>query len=360
MTRVLHVLDKLSIDSGVSVMVMNYYKHLDHNRLTFDFMLNEDVDQATRDFIEGLGSKIFIMPSLKTKNLFLYVNALVEFYKNNDYKIVHGHIANSAVFYLGLANQTHYKIIHSHSARLSDVPWKRVRNWILTRFVKLVANQYIACSDDAAKSLFSRNEQVTLLNNAIDVQRYFFNSGNRETIRKSLGLSNEFLIGHVGRFCAAKNHQFIISVFKEVYQHNRNVHLLLIGEGELKQEILQKVESLDLSDVVTILGATSEIENYLSAMDVLILPSQFEGLGLIGVEAQASGLKVIASDKVPAVMDATGNVEFLKLDRQLWVEQLLELKIEADRLERGKLLIGSVFDMDTQIQYLYNYYDRFL
>ena len=358
--RVLQVLDKISVDSGVSVMVMNYYKHLDHERLTFDFMINEEVDEATRIFIEGFGSKIYIMPKLRLKNIFKYVFELLKFYRQNEYKIIHGHVPNSAIFYFGLARRVPCKIMHSHSTKMADIFWKRIRNWLLTRFVKLVASEYAACSEDAARFLFGRNSKVTIINNAIDVERYLFNNDDRKNTRQSLGLTNEFLIGHIGRFSAVKNHQFILSVFSEVYEKNQDMRLILVGEGELKKEIVQKVERLGLSNVVTILSATNCIEKYMSAIDFLILPSLFEGLGLVGIEAQASGLNVLVSDKVPSAIDVTGNVDFLTLDRQLWVKKLLDIKLNIDRLEQGAKVYGSIYDLNVQMQKLYSYYEYFL
>lgn len=358
--RVLQVLDKISVDSGVSSMVMSYYKRLDHSRVTFDFMLNEDTDEATRAFIEGKGSRIYIMPALKVKNLLRYVMALKSFYSKTSYRIVHGHVPNSAVFYLGMAKHVPCKIIHSHSTRLSDVFWKQSRNWILTRFLKQVANRYAACSEEAAVFLFGSNEKVAIFNNAIDVQRFSFRCEKRKCIRQSLGLADELLIGHVGRFCAAKNHRFILSVFNEVYQTNKNARLLLIGDGELKQEMMRRAEALGIGDVVFFLGAIENVGEYMSAMDVFILPSLFEGLGLVGVEAQAAGLSVLASERVPKMMDVIGNVQFLRLDRQLWVNQLLSIEFKDDRLEEGSKVQGSRYDMDTQIEELHRYYEQCL
>lgn len=360
-TRILHVIDKISVDSGVSTMVMNYYKKMDHSRITFDFMLNEDTDEATRSFIESNGSKLFIMPALKTKNLVLYVRALNSFYSKNIYKIIHGHVANSAVFYLGLAKHVPYKIIHSHSTELSDVFWKKIRNWVLTRCIKHVANLYVACSEKAAVSLFGSSHKATIIENAIDVRKFTFSEENRQYIRSGLGLTDEVVVGHVGRFCEAKNHRFILSVFKDAYEANSNLRLLLVGDGELRKDIAKRAKALEIGSVVYFLGKRSDVENCLSAMDILILPSIFEGLGLAGIEAQASGLRVLASEFVPKAMDITGNVKFLPLDRKLWVKHLLlNTECGCDRISQGNKVLGSRYDVDTQIEKLYRYYEQFL
>lgn len=358
--RVLHVLDKISVDSGVSSMVMNYYTKLEHNRLTFDFMLNEDTDLKTRAYIESNGSKIYVMPNLKVTNTFKYLKALKEFYKIHDYKIIHGHVANSAVFYLGLAKNIPYRIIHSHSIRSSDILWRRVRNWFLTRCIKGVANRYIACSKEAAKFLFGKTDNVTILNNAIDIEKFIFNQEKRKEIRSSLSLQDEIVIGHVGRFNPVKNHDFLIDAFYGVYKNNQNTRLLLIGNGELYGNIAQKVKKLGLEEAVIFLGATDNVGAYMSAMDVFMLPSLFEGLGLVGVEAQTSGLRVLASEYVPRVMDVTGTVDFLKLDKAVWTQKMIHLQANCGRQEQGNKVKGSRFDIETQSQQLYKYYEKLL
>lgn len=358
--RVLHVLDKISVDSGVSSVVMNYYTKLEHDKVTFDFMLNEDTDVKTRAYIEGNGSNIYVMPKLKSADAFQYLKALKEFYKNHDYKIIHGHVANSAVFYLGLGKNIPYRIIHSHSIKSSDILWKRIRNWFLTRFIKGVANRYVACSEEAAKFLFGRIHNVTILNNAIDMEKFIFNKEKRREIRSSLELKDETVIGHVGRFSPVKNHDFLIDVFHEVYRNNKNTRLLLIGNGELYGKIVQKVKKLGLEEVILFLGATDNVGAYMSAMDVFMLPSLFEGLGLAGIEAQTSGLQVLASENVPRVMNVTGNVDFLKLDKAMWVQKILALQADRGRQEQGDKVKGSRFDIETQSQQLCKYYEKLL
>jgi len=358
--RVLHVLDKISAGSGVSAVVMNYYAKLDHDKLTFDFMLNEDPDAQTRAYIQSGGSKIFIMPALKTANLLKYIKSLRAFYKKHSYKIIHGHAANSAVFYLGLAKNVPHRIIHSHSIKSSDIWWKRIRNWFLTRFIKCAANNYIACSDKAAKFLFGKTEGVTIIQNAIDTDKFSYDSEKRNETRSSLGLGDNFVIGHVGRFAAVKNHSFLLDVFNEVYKNNTNARLMLIGDGELLDAAVQKARKLGLGDAVLFIGETSDAGAYMSAMDVLALPSLFEGLGMAGVEAQASGLKVLASENVPRAMDITGNVGFLKLDKAVWVRALAGLPPVGDRLEQGSKVRGTRFDIGTQAELLCGYYEKLL
>ena len=359
--RILHVLDKISIESGVSTAVMNYYNMLDHGSMTFDFMLNEDVDAGTRARIEGNGSKIYIMPGLKAANLFKYLKALKQFYRESGHRIIHGHVANSAVFYLGAARKKiPFRILHSHSTKAADVWWKRIRNWALTRLIKIAANRYMACSEDAARFLFGKKHSAVIMDNAIDAGKFQFDKEKREAVRRSLKLEGKLVIGHIGRFTPLKNHDFLLEAFKEAHGRDSSTALLLIGGGELYGRAVQKAKKLGLGKAAIFLGPKENVGDYLSAMDVFALPSQFEGLGLVGVEAQASGLKVIASDAVPRIIDATGNVVFLRLDKSLWVQELLSGATDWDRAEQGRKIKGGRFDIETQAGKLCEYYGKLL
>ena len=358
--RVLHILDKISVDSGISSVVMNYYNKLDHNRLTFDFMLNEDLDPGTRAHLEGNGSGIYVMPGLRPANIFKYIGALKEFYKGHDYKIIHGHVANSAILYLRLAKNVPCRILHSHSIRSSDIFWKGARNWLLTRLARQAANLYAACSEEAAIFLFGEKNNAFILNNAIDGDKFLFNAEIRENTRRELGLEGKLVIGHVGRFSAVKNHAFIIEVFCEVFKINNHARLMLIGAGGLYRDIVRKTEKLGIREAVVFVGAADNVGAYMSAMDIFVLPSVFEGFGMVGIEAQAAGLYVLASVNVPGMIDFTGNVEFLRFDKFLWARKLLGAHTALDRTGQGKKIKGGRFDIETQAMKLCGYYEKLL
>lgn len=226
--------------------------------------------------------------------------------------------------------------------------------------MKCVANRYIACSEEAAKFLFGTTDNVTIINNAIDVKRFTFNEEKRKEIRSFFRLEDEVVIGHVGRFAAVKNHSFLLDVFCAAYKNNKKTRLMLIGDGELYSDIVQKAEKLGLNEAVLFVGETNNVEAYLNAMDVFVLPSLFEGLGLVGVEAQASGLSVLASEMVPKMIDVTGNVAFLELDRTVWVQALDGLAVNGDSTRKENKVKGSRFDIEARSRLLFEYYDKLL
>ena len=360
MLRVLHVLDKLCANSGVSAVVMNYYNKLEHDKLTFDFMVNEEPDADIKADIEKNGSKIFIMPELKVSNKFKYIKALKAFYKENQYKIIHGHVANSAVFYLKYSKKTTpYRIIHSHNSKSSDVFVKRIRNRILTRFIPLVANRFMACSKVAADFLFGKKNDAVILNNAIDIGKFAYSRAKREDIRNRLSIVDKQVIGHIGRFSAQKNHKFLIDVFCKLKKENKNVVLLLIGDGDLYDNIKKIVKDLGVEDSVIFTGVVNNTQDYLSAMDVFVLPSLFEGLPVTGVEAQINGLPCIFSDEVTNETKISDSVSFIPIGNAgLWVSEI-ERMLRIGRIE-NKDINTDRFDIDTQVKKLISYYGEMI
>ena len=350
------MLDKISASSGVSAVVMNYFGKLE-GKVSFDFMLNEEPDNEDRRKLESRGSKVFVMPGLQASNLPSYVSALKKFYENHQYDIVHGHVANSAAFYLGLAKKTPHRIIHSHNTQSSDVMWKRARNWLANGPIRFVANRQMACSVPAAEYLFGKKNSAFILNNAIEIDKFLFCGCSRDRVRAKHGLGNEKVIGHVGRFCNQKNQGFLIDAFYKAYCINKKLRLMLVGDGQLLNKAANKAKRLGVNDAVIFVGVTKDVPSYLSAMDVFVLPSKFEGLGIAAIEAQASGLPVLASSAVPEEVNVNGAVVFLDLDRGLWAQRLIDARPNTrDRINTGRGLKGSLFDIDEQAKELYLYY----
>jgi len=339
---------------------MNYYNKLEHKELTFDFMLNEDVDAGTRAYIEGNGSRIFVMPGLRAVNIFKYVKSLKEFYKSHNYNIIHGHVANSAVFYLGYVRKTvPVRIIHSHNTKASDVFWKRIRNWVLTRFLRRVANRFAACSETAAIFLFGRVDNVKIVSNAIEINKFLYYSDVRKRIRRELSVEDKIIIGHVGRFSAQKNHKFLIECFHELHNNNPDTVLLLIGSGELYEDIVHDVKKRDLSEAVIFAGSADNVCEYLNAMDVFILPSFFEGLPLTGIEAQVNGLPCVFSDMITREVQISDSAFFLPLgDAGVWADEVIRAA-GCGRSEAGDMRMAA-FDIDVQVKELAAYYKELL
>ena len=321
------------IGGGVESVIMNYYRHLDHNKVQFDFICDEDSTRIPYNEIKKLGGRVFLVP--KYQNLPKYLKALEKLFKENQYRIVHSNINTLSVFPLYAAKKAGVPIRISHSHSTSNPKeWKRnlIKN-ILRPFSKLYATDYFACSELAGRYLFGNKAfdqgEVKIIHNAIDIDKFKFDEVARKKLRKELGIKdNTVVIGHVGRFVQQKNHTFLVDVFKEYHKKNPDSKLLLVGSGPLEDKIKKKVEKLGLKDSVLFLGQRDDINKLYSAMDVFCLPSLYEGLPVVGVEAQAAGLPCVFSDKITNDTVITKDTTLSKLELKKWLIILNNIELE--------------------------------
>ena len=291
------------VGGGVESVIMNYYRHLDHSKVQFDFICDEDSTRIPYDEIKKLGGRVFLVP--KYQNLPKYLKVLEKLFKENQYRIVHSNINTLSVFPLYAAKKAGVPIRISHSHSTSNPKeWKRnfIKN-ILRPFSKRYATDYFACSEVAGRYLFGNKTfnrgEVKIIHNAIDIDKFKFDEVARKKLRKELGIKDStIVIGHVGRFVQQKNHTFLVDIFKEYHKKNPDSKLLLVGSGPLEDEIKKKVERLGLKDSVLFLGQRDDINKLYSVMDIFCLPSLYEGLPVVGVESQAAGLPIIFSNGV--------------------------------------------------------------
>lgn len=319
--RILHILRKFN-GGGVEAVVMNYYKHIDRDKYQFDFVCCENSHFIPEKEINELGGKVYKVTSIT--NIFKYISEIKNIAKGYD--IVHCHmgpIAFPALIGCMLAG-CKIRILHSHTETKKNQPVKLVFNNVCKQISKRLATYRLACSRNAGDWLYGNMDYI-VLNNAIDTDKYKFSKTNRKKNRKELGVNdNEILIGHVGRFQAQKNHPFLIDVFNDVVKQEPNYKLLLIGDGNDKDEIVKKVDSLNINNNVVFLGQIGDVEKYYSAMDVFTLPSLCEGLPVVGVEAQANGLKCFFSDNVSQEALLSNTAKMLPLDKDVWKNELLK------------------------------------
>lgn len=318
------------VGGGVESVVMNYYRHIDKTKIQFDFICDEDSTNIPYDEIEKMGGRVILVPPYQ--KLFKYQKTLLKIFKENDYKIVHSHINTLSVFPLRIAKKAGIpvRIAHSHSTS-NKKEWKKnlIKN-ILKPFSKIYATEYMCCSELAGRYLFGNKTydegKVYLMNNAIDLEKFKYNEKIRESKRKKLNiLDNQIVIGHIGRFVAQKNHIFLIDVFNEIHKENPNSILLLVGQGPLKQKIKEKVNQLNLTNSVKFLGQRNDVNELYQAFDLFLLPSLYEGLGMVLIEAQVSNLPCMASTEVPDIVKVTDNLHFFDLkNKNEWVSSILK------------------------------------
>ena len=351
------------VGGGVESVVMNYYRYIDRTKIQFDFICDDDSTNIPYEEIEKLGGKVILIPPYQ--KVFKYHNKLKKILKEGHYKIVHSHINTLSVFSLFAAKcaGVPVRIAHSHSTTNKKEKKKNLLKQLLRPFSELFATDYMCCSELAGRWLFGDKEydkgNVYLLNNAIDLDKFKYNETLRKKKRKELGIKDDTLvIGHIGRFVAQKNHDYLIDIFNEIHKKNNNSVLLLAGQGPLMEEIKNKAKELNLDDSVKLLGQRNDANELYQAFDVFLLPSLYEGLPVVGVEAQAAGLLCYLSDdmtKETKVLDIT---KFMSLNNtpEEWADNILDDVKKYKRIDVSKEMTAKNFNIKEEVKRLEKYY----
>jgi glycosyltransferase involved in cell wall biosynthesis len=358
--RVLQVLASLD-RGGAESMIMNIYRNIDRNKIQFDFVVNErETEYAYEVEIRELGGRIYHMPSYKIANYFTYKRAWKRLLcEHPEWSIVHGHHTSPAFIYLTVANSLNrVTIAHSHTA--GGERSLKSRTKVLTRYpLRYIADHLFACSSSAAKWMFGMHSaSASIVNNSIDTHKFVFNEVVRKDIREKFKIDNQFVIGHVGSFQTPKNHNFLIDIFKAIHERNIKTVLILVGDGDLRQSIERKVAQLGLSDSVIFTGIRSDIPNLLQAFDVFLFPSLYEGLPVTLIEAQAAGLKIIASDSITDEVKLTDLIEIVSLKQsgEYWAEKVLQYANGYKRRNTSKEICRAGYDAQENTKLLERFY----
>ena len=360
--RVLHIVTKMD-RAGLETMLMNYYRHIDKDRLQFDFLTHRREKGDFDDEILCMGGRIFntypIAPSCFVK----YLSDLDCFFREHtEYRIVHSHIDSLSTFSLMAAKKAGVpvRISHSHNTNF-DKDCKLPLRHFSKRLILGAATQFWGCSKAAVRFMFGKrvylSENYTVLNNAIDIRKFAFNPKARVAVQKKYELEGKFVVGHIGRFVHQKNHEFLIDIFEKIYEKDKSAVLLLVGDGVNKAAVQKKTERLGLVENVRFLGVRHDIPDILQAFDVFMLPSRFEGLGIVLIEAQAAGIPAIASDTVPEEAAVTDLVSFLSLKESAvaWAEAALSQKGKPRR-DTSDILAQSGYDIECAAMDLEKHY----
>lgn len=306
---------------GIERYMDNYYPYIVSNGVNLDFV-SPYPRMAFQDKYISNGSKVIVVPNFK-KNPIAYSSSIDRILKKKKYDIIYVNMlsaANIIPFLLAKKNKVKKIIAHAHN---NDTPKGFVRKCLHKtnyKIIEKIATDYWACSEEAGKWLFPDipSNIIKVIPDAIPMDNFLFSNSKRDEVRKKFNISqSDFLFGHVGRFEEQKNHQFLISVFSELCKHNASAKLMLVGEGYLKDEILERVRELGLIDHVIFTGSVLDVVSYYSAMDAFLFPSKFEGFGMAAIEAQATGLQCIVSSVIPRDIDLTG-IQYMPLVISQW------------------------------------------
>ena len=360
LVKVLYFVDRM-LRGGIQSLVIDWVSRFDKNKIHVDFLLLDDgVKYELEDTLKKMGCNVYKLDGIWIKkpcDFIKQAKALDDFFKDHhDYKVVHLH--SSSKNYLVLKYAEKYgipmRISHSHNIdfQTKNQIKKIIGNILKPKLIKYSTN-YFACSKIAGEWLFGESivnsEKFEIIHNAIDYDKFKYNETTRKEMRKELNIADdEILIGHVGRFTNQKNHSFLIEIFKGLYEKNKKYKLIMIGSGELENSIKKKVEKLDLNKNVIFAGFQNDVNNYMQAMDLFVFPSLYEGLGLVLVEAQASGLPCFATKgTIPIDVKITDNFNFIPLNVQKWIYYIYINNLNREKSTENKIKENNYFIEDV-------------
>ena len=357
--RVLHILQRMEA-AGVQTLLMNLYRKIDRDRVQFDFLVHYTAPQFFDEEIEALGGNIYRFSVREDYNFPKYYRDLNKFFKEHkEYKIVHGHMHTLGGVYLHAAkkNGVPVRIAHSHTnATQKDA--KQFVKILMNHLYAVDANVLFACSSAAGKYMFG-SKQFEVINNAIITDNFVYSEASRQNKRRELNIEDKFVIGSVGRFELQKNQRFTVEVFEKISKVRPDSVLLLIGTGSMQDEIKALVAEKGLKEKVMFLGNRRDVAELYQAMDVFVMPSLFEGLGIVGVEAQAAGTPVVCTDTLPVEINVSPLIYRMSLDKPMgeWADMIMKAADNPQRHQNIKpYIIEANYDMDALAKRMQTFY----
>lgn len=354
--KVLHFVPNL-YSGGTENFIMNMYKNIDRSKVQFDFIVHTVKKGFFEEEIEQLGGKIYRFPIKDNYNLFKYIKDLNKFLKEHpEYKIIHGAMPSIGFIYLRIAkkNNIPVRIAHSHTSFHN----KTIKGYIkhcTSKQMKHYSTLNLACSTKAGKYLFGK-KTFKIIHNAIDIEKYYFNSKNRIKIRNQLNISEDkIVLGHVGRLSNEKNHRFLIEIMKNLDQEK--YIMIFVGGGPLENKLKEIVKQKHLENSIIFLGVCNNVNEILSAFDIFLLPSLFEGLPTVAIEAQVSNLPCIISSKVTEEVLLSENTKLVSLEQEKWLKAIQETTINLNRSKQNRKILEQ-YDIKRESQKLLDIYEE--
>lgn len=343
--KILFVVSNISITNGVSSFLFNYLKKMNLNNFKITILTSDYCpEQNYIEFCKEHDICLEFLPLISRDGLCKYLKSLKLFFKNNhDFDIVYSNVANQAYFIFKLAKKYGIKVraIHAHATKSSDSIIHRIRNFFVNKAMLRYSTHKFACGQLAGNALFGKKSQFTVINNAIDYSKFGYSVENRNEIRQKLNLNkNNILLGFIGRFVPQKNIYFFIEILKGL---SDDYKLLMIGEGPQKEEFIKKCDAECVLDRIIFISETNQVYKYYSAMDIFCLPSLFEGLPVVGVEAQVNGLQCIFSDNITRECMILPKTKFCNLNSKIWIDTISQLDNNHDSAK-----LGNQYDINVQ------------
>lgn len=360
MYNILFYSDSLS-QNGTEMFMMNVLRSIDHTHFHIDFCISNPEITPNRIEAEELGCMVYVLPA-RRQNPIRSIIAKWNFMKKNAHKYdaIHwngGNLSSISILFLAKCFNIPIRIVHAHNSNAKGLH-NKVLHKFHRHFIRLICNRFFACSTSAAH-FFYENKPAVTINNGIDVNRFDYNPHIRTEIREMFHIPLEAqVIGHVGQFNEIKNQSFLLDIFSAYLKNNKNAYLLLVGKGSNLEHIQQKSNDLEVKDKVIFTGSRNDVNQLMQAMDCFVMPSLFEGLPFVLVEAQCAGLPCIVSDTINRDIQLTDNVTFLPLQfgEEKWAETIQAEISSFHRVSQASTITVKGFSMKENVKYLETVY----
>lgn len=334
--RILHIFGQMN-RGGAETFIMQVYRHINRDRLQFDFAVHSKQPGHYDEEIRNLGGRIFKIPQPRLNNLLSYIKALKQLLnKAGPFAAIHSHVHFFSGIPLAVASSLGIPICIAHSHNTQDgkgnSPFRKLYRKYMQQLISRHATHLLACSRPACEALYGpecwKDKRIRIIHYGIDFTPFMLLPKDRRILRKKFGFpENAYLFGHVGRFEIQKNHRFLIELFEALLAKIPTAYLVLVGEGSLKAEIEKLVYSKGIIDRVYFMGVRTDVPEIMGCLDVLLFPSLWEGLGLVLVEAQAAGIPCVVSDVIPSEVDLNiGLIKYVNLGapKEVWINNIQE------------------------------------
>ena len=364
--KILQLTGEPILNGGQESFIINVVKNMNMEGIDIDILTPYYCDNNFyKEIIEAQSGNVYSLNCKFNPGSFRWniVYPLYTFLRINHYDVIHIHSGSTTVLALAslIAKLSGIKkiIVHSHcTGRVKDMKYYLLKLSTFP-FLRYIPNYYCACSKEAGLWKFPKfivNKRLKIIKNGIDLNLFKPELDVRNSMRLKLNISDHTLVvGHVGRFTIEKNHKFIIKVFSKLCSIVNDSKLLLVGDGELLQNMRNLVKDLNIEDKVIFTGNVSDVYNYMQVMDVFLFPSFWEGLGMVAIEAQGVGIPVIASKNVPREMKLTDEVTFLDSNIDVWIKQILKFS-KLKRKYNAKYIQNAGYAITLTSQELRNIY----
>lgn len=335
----------LFVANGVASFVMNYLRNLNHDEVQVDIASYKEGDSVYYAEVEAAGGKMFFLPGIK--NLPEHVKVCNKILSDGRYDIIHDNTLHISIPMMWCAKKAGVpvRILHSHNSKMGETPAKAFRNRFFLPVLRSLATNYAACSQLAGRAMFE-DQEFTVIPNVIQTEKYRFDPTMRKSVRQKMNATDKFVVGTVGRLAEQKNPFFAIDVFKCLLKNVPNAEYWWVGNGPLEERVKTYIEEKKLTKYIKLLGSRNDTVELYQGMDVFFLPSLFEGLSIVTVEAQAMGLPCVVSDVIPPEAEYTELLKRCSLQDSIeaWVEKIRNTQIKkTERKQYQEYLSESVF-----------------